>query len=766
MNEQSSCRPTVERLVDCLERSGLIKRLELSDEDIADTIWLALQMGLANNTTEQEQPNFQERLLTIDNQGGTTAKSSTKENPTINVYSEELASQTITGGLPFPAPAAPALQNKLSIGRALRPLMRKVPSTVRKTLDPEATVTRIAETNIWLPVIQPQPERWLQLELVIEESRSSFIWTETIDELHKLLQNHGAFRTIRAWRLSSTGNDHLQLTKRTRDSQKSHCQHSYRELIHSNGRGLILLVSDCVSSIWQQVKIYQWLQKWSNKIPTAIIQLLPERLWQSSELGLGNKLLFKASKPGVPNSNLILPSPWEELKRKQVLKLPVVTLEAFSLGNWAKVVAGRGNTSTPGFVFDLEFVAEQVKQTQTAKPEELSPKNLVDRFLATASPTAQRLAGLMAAVPVNLPVIHLIQKQKTLLPQPATPVPIAEVFLSGIIQRVSRSENDKNPQYDFVPEARKILNRAMRLDKTEEVLDVVSGYIAENLGLSIKSFTALLLRHQDLSKEQQEQVLPFARVTIEVLQNLGGEYANFAKEVAGKIPPVTVVEPKQEQEVDGSSGITSEFDDLSNPRYTQLRDLLAAGNWKDADHETYLVMLKVVGRSRGDWIRDEELLNFPCTDLRTIDSLWVKYSSGRFGFSVQKKIYLEVGGIPDGKFDREAWEKFGDRVGWRRVNNKTWINNSQVTFDTTAPVGHLPCWMWVIRIYREVGYSNFIGYSNSIGNISSSEFDLDFGNSSENSPDLDLVLGFELSGSRFRDKKFSSLAFRLVNCNL
>ncbi|MBR8840005.1 MAG: GUN4 domain-containing protein [Stigonema ocellatum SAG 48.90 = DSM 106950] len=132
-------------------------------------------------------------------------------------------------------------------------------------------------------------------------------------------------------------------------------------------------------------------------------------------------------------------------------------------------------------------------------------------------------------------------------------------------------------------------------------------------------------------------------------------------------------------------------DDLSSDRaidYIRLRDLLRAGNWKDADYETYLVMLKVVGRLDGDWIRDEELLNFPCTDLHTIDSLWVKYSNGRFGFSVQKKIYLCVGGVPDGRYYKEAWEKFGDRVGWRVKEN--WIYYEDVIFNTTAPYGHLP----------------------------------------------------------------------------
>ncbi len=139
---------------------------------------------------------------------------------------------------------------------------------------------------------------------------------------------------------------------------------------------------------------------------------------------------------------------------------------------------------------------------------------------------------------------------------------------------------------------------------------------------------------------------------------------------------------------------TAEEDDLKSEKgvdYTKLQNLLMAGKWKEADQETSLVMLQAVGRQQGDWIREEELLNFPCTDLRTIDQLWVKYSNGRFGFSVQKRIYLDVGGIPDGRYDDGAWNKYCDRVGWK-VKGR-WIDYSEVIFDTSAPEGHLP-WVW------------------------------------------------------------------------
>ena len=132
-------------------------------------------------------------------------------------------------------------------------------------------------------------------------------------------------------------------------------------------------------------------------------------------------------------------------------------------------------------------------------------------------------------------------------------------------------------------------------------------------------------------------------------------------------------------------------DDLSSEKginYTRLRDLLAAGKWKEANEENFAVMLKASSREKEGWFDAESINNFPCTDLRTIDQLWVKYSKGRFGFSVQKKIYLECGGKADGDYYEEAWEKFCDRVGWKVKEN--WIGESDVAFNTSAPEGHLP----------------------------------------------------------------------------
>jgi len=119
-------------------------------------------------------------------------------------------------------------------------------------------------------------------------------------------------------------------------------------------------------------------------------------------------------------------------------------------------------------------------------------------------------------------------------------------------------------------------------------------------------------------------------------------------------------------------------------KYTRLRDLLAAKNWREADKETYLVMIRVVGKEYGDYFTSDELLNFPCTDLRTIDKLWVKYSNGQYGFSVQKKIWLEVGKNKNAFYTRVAWQVSAKwYLGGR-------LKRESIIYDGKAPVGHLP----------------------------------------------------------------------------
>ncbi|MGK7946674.1 MAG: GUN4 domain-containing protein, partial [Microcystaceae cyanobacterium] len=112
--------------------------------------------------------------------------------------------------------------------------------------------------------------------------------------------------------------------------------------------------------------------------------------------------------------------------------------------------------------------------------------------------------------------------------------------------------------------------------------------------------------------------------------------------------------------------------------YTQLRDFLAQGQWQDADRETAKVMLEVANRGQHGYLKIKDIENFPCEDFNTIDQLWLHYSNGKFGFSVQAELYRSLGGTKNNCYG-EVMERFGDIVGWRKGG--TWLNYSDLTFE-------------------------------------------------------------------------------------
>ncbi|MFL0648423.1 GUN4 domain-containing protein [Cylindrospermopsis raciborskii UAM/DH-BiRr] len=124
----------------------------------------------------------------------------------------------------------------------------------------------------------------------------------------------------------------------------------------------------------------------------------------------------------------------------------------------------------------------------------------------------------------------------------------------------------------------------------------------------------------------------------------------------------------------------------SPSRYTKLETLLKAQDFREADLETDRVMLAVANRQSEGWLRIEDAENFPCKELRTIDNLWLKYSQGKFGISVQQEIYKNLGGTK--QYNEKVWESFGDRVGWRKQGS--WLITNDLNFSLSAPTGQLP----------------------------------------------------------------------------
>jgi formylglycine-generating enzyme required for sulfatase activity len=540
--------------------NNLLKQAEidLDAKQMADLLWLAVQMGKVEvnvaseigvgDTDDNNQIfDFEEHQIAQEIKAETsdsqltppTIKPATNQ-PKVSAYLRNSApgkstEKTASEGIPFQAPAAPGLRNKLALARALRPLMRKVPSQTKTILDEEETVTQIAERGIWTPVLKPAPERWLELALVVEDSRSIEMWQEIIAEFHKLTELQGAFRDVRTWSLKTDNDGEIKLFPNwnlaTVTSQKR--PRSPKELLDPTGRRLIILISDCISPIWRQGKIHNILKLWSKAGAVAIFQLLPERSWGRTALGAGFPVQLSALVPGVANTQLIIDGlpVWQDVDINKAVTLPVVTLEPDSIKQWSRVVAGVGSTQTAGISFELSLVASLV-ETSSTNHAQLSATDLVKRFRTTASPTARRLAGLMASVPVSLPVVYLIQE--TLLKE-SMQVHVAEVFMSGLFQPINADSANKSEivQYEFVEGIRDLLIDSVPIPDVEEVLDKVSQFIARKVGLSIKNFAALLSPNAKWDEATQQVIMPFARITSQVLRRLGGEYAALAEKLEG-----------------------------------------------------------------------------------------------------------------------------------------------------------------------------------------------------------------------------------------
>lgn len=136
----------------------------------------------------------------------------------------------------------------------------------------------------------------------------------------------------------------------------------------------------------------------------------------------------------------------------------------------------------------------------------------------------------------------------------------------------------------------------------------------------------------------------------------------------------------------------------SNVDFAKLEDLLKAFQWKEADRQTYLVMLQAVDRHKQGWMKAQELSNFPCAILRKIDQLWKVYSDGKFGLSIQQQIWRNISSYSV-NFDIATFCEFGDCVGWRK--NDEWLKYDNFIFSLESQKGHFPSFGYGVQRWDE-----------------------------------------------------------------
>jgi len=526
-------------------------KLDLTGEEIADVLWLVAHMQEPDQVIQEVSQPAQDTQPSSDGRDAGTDRPElpVKENESSR---EEANSSTEAAGelypeddrqglndLSFQVPDARSLREPLELARALKPLLRRVPSkALEQVLDEEATVQRIADERIWAPVLQPALEPWLDLVLVVDESPSMLIWQRTVLEFQRILERYGVFRNVSTWSLTPEGDHDLKLCPGLGKIARNQRPHSARELLDPNGRRLVVVASDCVSPIWQQKTVLPLLKLWAENGPLVIAQMLPQWLWNRTALGMAAGAEFAGLEPGVPNKQLTT-RPLSRRSKANLqagIKIPVVTLQSEEFSTWAGMLIGKGNTWSKGFVYPPEAHDKAAISHIREVPVDLTAEERLQRFRLTASPMARKLASLLApALVINLPIVRIVQDR---LLKDSRQVHVAEVFLGGILEQVTEIRSDTKPhniQFRFSIGVRELLLESTPESEIRNIFNESSAFVAENLGLTLEEFAAVL-RNPEISQNYElvNQLLPFAKITAQILRRLGGEYSRFAQQLEQK----------------------------------------------------------------------------------------------------------------------------------------------------------------------------------------------------------------------------------------
>ncbi|MGW1653392.1 SAV_2336 N-terminal domain-related protein [Streptomyces atratus] len=387
-------------------------------------------------------------------------------------------------------PAAPALPAPLELQRALRPLQRYRPAAppLRRTLDETATAELSARAGgLIMPVFRGASRGEALLQCVMDASSSMLVWDRMFGELQEIFGQLGAFRDVQV-RYLHQGPDGAAAVSRSPDPAAAPLNSADR-LSDPTGRRVTVLVSDCAGPLWHSGRAHRLLHQLAGQAPAAVLQPLPQRMWNRTRLPVTYGSLSRGDGPGgAAVLKVTEHAGTGPAVHPGALAIPVLPPVEGALAAWARLLSGTGAGRISGAVGWVR--ADQPAAAAQRPGDGLSSLQLVSRFRSAASPVAGQLAVYLAAAPLYLPVMQLVQR--TMLPH-SGPSELAEVLLSGLLTR-SRAEDgreDGGQWYEFAPGVREALLGPLGRDEALLVLKHCSQYIEQRFGKGGPNFPAL-----------------------------------------------------------------------------------------------------------------------------------------------------------------------------------------------------------------------------------------------------------------------------------
>ncbi len=441
------------------------------------------------------------------------------------------SSSDLPGVLPLLLAQSPLLQDRLAVLRMFQPLMRQVPSPHHQWLDETATVDAYAETRLLAPVLKPTLEPCFRLLVVLDAGVSMEVWRPLALELRAILASSQAFHAV---------------DLRCLDPSQGPGDEDWSEQ-----PTLVLLITDAAGAHWWDGdgRMFSQLELWGRQAPLVLLNMLPINWWARTALGIAPPVSVRNTRPGCPNQQYFVepPSRWQTLDDATGLPLPVITLEGQELAIWAGMAMGDHNMASSGVLIpedsvrrkrlDHFLVPPQTTGDQDPAAERELAQSRWQEFQADASAQAQRLLMVMAAAPVlTLPILRLLLEAK--VKDVTSPLPLAEVLVSGLLRCHPTQSSDKLPQqlqFELEPGVAKLLAERLSPADTLDVIRAVSDVLERRwnqLGTG-QSFEAILTDPNTPLPEQFKKLKNglrhFATVTADRLERLPGKaYRDFA----------------------------------------------------------------------------------------------------------------------------------------------------------------------------------------------------------------------------------------------
>ncbi|WP_410567706.1 FxSxx-COOH system tetratricopeptide repeat protein [Amycolatopsis sp. cmx-4-61] len=447
------------------------------------------------------------------------------------------------------APKPGTMPGGPDILRSLRPLKQLRPSTRDDDLqlDEESTAEQAAQDGLWLPVVKPAPTtRVLDLTVVVDAGASMTLWQSEVSAFLRLVQQLGAFRTVRIRYLETQARaTDGSLSPVLRGGTPDAPQHSAAELLGWYGDRLMLVVTDGVGEAWRRDLVSPLLAQWSRGMPVALVHLLPQYMWKKGGLPLHRALLASPG-PFRPNRRygFELPDAWMTMADPEktaagAIPVPVLELEGRWFSWWVRFVSRTVTDAVPGTV----MLARDQPLPEPADDDEpvapLSAEERVRRFVGAATPPALRLATLLAAVPVSLPIARFVRAE--LVPEAGT-AHLAEVFTSGLLAPPETSTSEDDAVFELPIPIREALLAAGRRAETVRVVAATGQRFGER--------HPVLLKIADALADPDRAALPddTADISLErvVMRALSGPYAWRAERLQAREHELAAAEDDRE----------------------------------------------------------------------------------------------------------------------------------------------------------------------------------------------------------------------------